>query len=66
MIQRCHNENDAGYRNYGGRGITVCDRWRYGENGLTGFECFLADLGPRPSPRHQLDRHPNKATTQNK
>jgi hypothetical protein len=41
MIQRCRNNNDTGYKNYGGRGITVCEHW------LT-FENFLADMGERP------------------
>jgi hypothetical protein len=42
MLQRCRNENDLGYKNYGGRGITVCERWLI-------FENFLADMGERPS-----------------
>lgn len=41
MKQRCLNPNDAAYRWYGGRGITVCDRWLK-------FENFFADLGVRP------------------
>lgn len=45
MLQRCFNENDPNYRHYGGRGITVCDRWIDPENG---YENFLSDLGPRP------------------
>jgi hypothetical protein len=47
---RCHNPNDTSYHNYGGRGITVCARWR------ESFANFLADMGPRPSPKHSLDR----------
>lgn len=44
---------------YGGRGIKVCDRWTTGENGKTGFECFAADMGDRPSLNHSIDRYPN-------
>ena len=43
-------------QHYGGRGITICDRWLHGEGGKSGFACFLADIGPRPSPKHELDR----------
>lgn len=50
MKERCYNENAERYERYGGRGITVCDRWR------TSFENFLADMGRRPSRRHSLDR----------
>lgn len=59
IIGRCDNPSANGYKNYGGRGITVCDRWRFGEHGWTGFECFLADMGLRPSPRHSIDRFPD-------
>ena len=41
MIQRCYNENANKYDDYGGRGISVCDRWRV-------FRNFLEDMGPRP------------------
>jgi hypothetical protein len=41
MIQRCDNPKDAGYSNYGGRGITVCEHWHR-------FENFLADMGEKP------------------
>lgn len=50
MRYRCHNENDKEFHNYGARGITVCNRWR------KSFAAFLADIGPRPSPKHSLDR----------
>jgi hypothetical protein len=52
MIGRCTNENDIGYANYGGRGITVCDRWLDINN-------FIADMGLKPTPKHQLDRKEN-------
>ncbi len=42
MIARCSNPATKGYEYYGGRGITVCDRW-------ANFENFLADMGERPS-----------------
>lgn len=48
MLNRCHCPGATNYRWYGGRGIQVCDRWRFGEDGLSGFECFLLDMGPRP------------------
>jgi hypothetical protein len=46
MVQRCHTPNAHNFQWYGGRGIEVCDRWRFGEDGRSGFECFLADMGP--------------------
>lgn len=36
MINRCYNKNDISYKNYGGRGITVCPEW-LGEKGVTNF-----------------------------
>ena len=53
MIERCGTESHQNYANYGGRGITVCDLW------LNSFENFLADVGPRPSPQHSIDRYPD-------
>lgn len=44
MKRRCENRNRADYRLYGGRGITVCDRWKV-------FENFLADMGEKPEGR---------------
>lgn len=52
MFERCYNSNVKSYHRYGGRGIVVCERWH-------SFENFLADMGPRPSSKHQLDRYPN-------
>jgi hypothetical protein len=56
MLARCYNTKGKDYLRYGGRGITVCDRWRFGEGGKGGFECFLADMGTKPSDKHSLDR----------
>lgn len=47
---RCLNPNLRSYPNYGGRGITICDRWR------DDFQAFYEDMGPRPSPDHSVDR----------
>lgn len=52
MKDRCNNPNSDHYHRYGGRGIKVCDRWQ----GDGGFENFYADMGPRPSSLHTLDR----------
>src|SRR5580698_8175617 len=54
MKGRCCNPNYPGYERWGGRGITVCDEW------LNDFERFLADVGRRTSPKHSLDRWPDK------
>jgi len=50
MKKRCNNSNNKNYKHYGGRGITVCDRW------LNSFENFLEDMGERPSDKHSIDR----------
>jgi hypothetical protein len=52
MIERCGNVNQPNYRLYGGRGITVCRRWR-------NFKYFLEDMGLRPKGL-QLDRIDNE------
>lgn len=53
IIQRCYNPNCKSYPDYGGRGIEICDRWRYS------FENFLSDVGEKPSTKHSLDRFPD-------
>lgn len=53
MKSRCNNPRAANYPRYGGRGISVCDRWR------DSFDAFLADMGRKPSPQHSIDRIDN-------
>jgi hypothetical protein len=54
IIGRCYNETDMGYPSYGGRGITVCERWR------TSFANFFADMGPKPDGcRISIERREN-------
>lgn len=59
MIVRCTRPADARFIYYGARGISVCARWRYGEDGQTGFQCFIADMGRRPAAELQIDRIDN-------
>lgn len=49
MRARCTNPKLPQFKDYGGRGIRVCDRWN-------DYASFIADMGNRPSPRHSLDR----------
>jgi hypothetical protein len=49
MLSRCRDQNNSGYKDYGGRGISVCAKW-------TKFENFLADMGLKPSASHSIDR----------
>lgn len=50
MKTRCYCEKNDNYEYYGGKGVTVCERW------LHSFENFLADMGLRPDIDHQIDR----------
>lgn len=50
IVKRCYSPNNRGYKNYGARGITMCDRWRYN------FAFFVADMGPKPTSKHSIDR----------
>lgn len=50
MIDRCYEPRCHSYPHYGGKGVTVCAKWR------RDFKAFLDDVGPRPSPDHQLGR----------
>ena len=53
MKERCYNPKAIYYARYGGRGISVCDRWK------DSFENFYNDMGDRPSKEYSLDRENN-------
>lgn len=53
MKSRCDDPNNVAYPSHGGRGISVCEMWQ------NSFENFYADMGPRPSKKHSLDRKNN-------
>ena len=55
MMSRCYRVSSAGYEDYGGRGILVCEKWHT-------FENFLEDMGNRPSDKHSLDRENNEGS----
>lgn len=59
MKRRCYDQSRKDYKNYGGRGITVQKDWLEGTAELSGFSCFVRDLGMRPSKDYQLDRKDN-------
>jgi len=61
MLTRCLNPRHRSYSSYGGRDdvpVTVCERWRFGENGQHPFLCFLADMD-HPPPGLTIDRTDN-------
>jgi len=53
LKQRCYNKKNTAYIDYGGRGITVCERWR------NSFKDFICDVGRKPTPKHSIDRIDN-------
>jgi hypothetical protein len=54
MRYRCTRETHPDFARYGGRGIAVCPSW------AVSFDAFVADMGERPTPDHQLERKDNK------
>jgi hypothetical protein len=60
MLQRCYRASHPKFRLYGGRGIRVCNRWRFGDGETDGFGCFLLDMGVKPAPDLSLDRIDNE------
>lgn len=55
MVQRCTNPKSPEYKNYGGRGISVCAEWK------NSFQNFLDDMGEKPKKSYSLDRVDNEA-----
>ena len=53
MKTRCTNPNQRQWKDYGGRGITLCERW------LNSFENFYEDVGSKPGPKFSIDRIKN-------
>lgn len=53
MLERCYNPKSSSYKYYGAKGVRVCRQWK------NSFQQFLADVGPRPTIKHTLDRYPN-------
>lgn len=60
MKTRCTNPKRRDYQWYGAKGITLCDRWINGDGERGGFECFLSDMGERPTPAHTIERKDGK------
>lgn len=50
MMDRCYRDTCKDFKDYGARGILVCDRW------LDGFSNFISDMGRRPTPLHKIER----------
>lgn len=50
VVERCRTPSHTSYKNYGGRGIRVSQEWS------ASFQTFLDDMGPKPSPKHSIER----------
>jgi len=55
IIKRTENPSCLGFKNYGGRGISMCQEWR------ESFETFLNDMGKKPTPLHSIERINNES-----
>lgn len=55
MHNRCYNPNEPSYKYYGAKGVKVVDRWH--RDNPDGFNNFISDMGPKPSPEHSIDRY---------
>lgn len=53
MIKRCYQKTDISFKNYGARGIGVCDKW------YSSYDAFVSDMGRRPSRKHSIERKDN-------
>ena len=53
LRDRCYNPKNKSYKDYGGRGITVCDEWK------NDFARFFADMGKKPTQQHTIERNDN-------
>lgn len=53
MKARCYRQTAVGYKNYGGRGVSVCDRWRHS------YQNFLDDMGRKPEGDYSIERRDN-------
>jgi hypothetical protein len=58
MINRCYNPKAPNYYRYGAKGVSICDRWRFGEGEKSGWLCFFEDMGTKPT-SYTLDRIDN-------
>ncbi len=61
LNDRCYDKSSDNYLHYGGRGIAVCDAWRWGQSGEMGLHAFLkwCEANPRPSSAYSIERKDN-------
>jgi hypothetical protein len=59
MHTRCYNANRKQWRDWGGRGIKVCERWH--KDNPQGYQNFLSDMGRKPNPKLTLERINNES-----